>query len=1185
MAEDGDPTTVEWVAPPGGARFRVVELRDGPCIGVGPVSSVPEPSRRALDRMGFETSTALDMFVRRDPPTFRLSEARDAFPGTVVVDVPYAETRTTSFLGWDTVTGRTDDPGVSPIQVPYVPLSRVGEPTGMIPTALAGPTSRALARLAARVGDVDAYVVDRLGWDPTDLPSRLSPEQVDAVALGVDAALGGRSPVIADATGFGKGRTLASIILAIMREGGEVVFVTEKASLFSDLWRDLADVGCAAAVGVPGVVNADTGVRDMAAPGQPTIHPSLSADETASLMASGDAPARLTMLTYSQVSQAGSPKAEWFARMARGRYLVLDECQNSSGDSNQAAAVAAAEEGAIATVRASATFVPRPDRMASQSGLLPPSMRGRDLAGVLGAGGRELAEWIAQSLAEDGLYIRREHDMTDYVLDLVVDEEGRDRARRVCDAVAPVLRAAREVAEATAKVCEERSDKGSSWTTAAFGSRLAAFSDLLSAVLLAPAAGRRAADALDDGEKPVVAFESTTEALLREIAGTGDGGSGDDAPSPDLRGVLEVMVERCRTASVRVGRKDPVRKVVDDPRVERALARARAALVDLPSVPTSPIDVVRDVLAARGRSSDEVSGRSWRVRDGAVVPHEGVDRVGAVSRFNSGETDGLILTSAGSTGLSVHSDPRFADHRPRRFIGAQPCRNVLSWAQMLGRTNRRGQVHRPTQEVLHTGMPFQVRHVAAVNRRMADLMAVTTGSSRDVARLDVPDTMDVLGEDCARTVIQDHPEIAARMGLRVRHEAEPSSLEHVNRLYLYLPLVSVDEQETMVEAMTSLYLERADDLRQRSIPVSGGRELGDGWRRTASAPFLPEDPSDGPTFGRAVEVVTYERSRRAGGLTTDTVRSMIARSAEYVPTVAAAAVRAVRPNRLREALGKAHRSVEDALRAERPNAVQVLDERLERLVRLVESVRPGAGIVVTSADGPVRGVVVSIRAPNDESVRHRPGEWKVGVAVPGDDAPRRFTMAGLMRDDGFRALEPGGTERVLSSFDAPPGTERRHVLAGNPIRARIALLDVPWARRATLTTVEGETLVGMEVPEARLPELSSLPRRTTDAGVAGDALAAGAVVETDRTDPDRRLVLEMGARGLVVSMNGRAAKRFVHHPAAAHADEPMGTSRRRTCAVPDDDVGAFLEALSDAGEAFYFAPYATPGPDAPAPAP
>jgi hypothetical protein len=81
------------------------------------------------------------------------------------------------------------------------------------------------------------------------LEERLSAEQADAVAIGIQAFDDGMGFVEADATGLGKGRVAATLAVYGKKLGKKVMFMTEKSDLLSDFYRDVEDIGCMGELG------------------------------------------------------------------------------------------------------------------------------------------------------------------------------------------------------------------------------------------------------------------------------------------------------------------------------------------------------------------------------------------------------------------------------------------------------------------------------------------------------------------------------------------------------------------------------------------------------------------------------------------------------------------------------------------------------------------------------------------------------------------------------------------------------------------------------------------------------------------------------------------------------------------------------------------------------------------------
>ncbi|NBB31655.1 strawberry notch C-terminal domain-containing protein [Cellulophaga sp. BC115SP] len=91
---------------------------------------------------------------------------------------------------------------------------------------------------------VDEYVKMHLRYKSLDeLSNALAAEQVDSVALAIYQVEKGKGIIIAHQTGIGKGRINAAMIRYAYHKGRKPIVITEKPSLFTDLYRDLMGVG------------------------------------------------------------------------------------------------------------------------------------------------------------------------------------------------------------------------------------------------------------------------------------------------------------------------------------------------------------------------------------------------------------------------------------------------------------------------------------------------------------------------------------------------------------------------------------------------------------------------------------------------------------------------------------------------------------------------------------------------------------------------------------------------------------------------------------------------------------------------------------------------------------------------------------------------------------------------------
>lgn len=131
--------------------------------------------------------------------------------------------------------------GENAFQAPYIPTSLLSDPTLMVPRNLASPLRRAMIEINKEIPHIDPWLENQLQFAPGEMKAAISSEQADAVVMGLRRMDEGRGFMIADQTGIGKGRIIAQLARAARVRGEPVIFLTEKAELFTDLWRDIED--------------------------------------------------------------------------------------------------------------------------------------------------------------------------------------------------------------------------------------------------------------------------------------------------------------------------------------------------------------------------------------------------------------------------------------------------------------------------------------------------------------------------------------------------------------------------------------------------------------------------------------------------------------------------------------------------------------------------------------------------------------------------------------------------------------------------------------------------------------------------------------------------------------------------------------------------------------------------------
>ena len=703
-------------------------------------------------------------------------------------------------------------------QAPYACASRIGAPRTMVPRNLEGATKAALRRVMERKGDVDALVAAEYGYTPAEMASIFSPEQVDALALRVSAEDRGRGFLVADQMGVGKGRFLAACIRRSILKGKRVLFLTERQTNLSDIVRDLRHTKTLDLLnyrivndGVQ-VINEDTKEVERRSDPRPEID---------AILASGRWPddgTNLILGTYSQfsanlersASDAEAPergvrnaKSKWLVTAVDERCdIVADECHNAaSHTSNVSKNLSQALARSPTPVFSSASFAHKGSHMPFYAPLLPDGMTSEELSHMLDKGGESFQEVLSGMLVSDGVMIRREFDLSDLVIETIVDSARIERNRDVMDAIAPVLSAfssldelaAARVATMNAAAREQaqgereprprgrrrrgeapQEERRGSVTRAGHGSFLYSITRLVLSSLKVDMTVDLALASLRNDEKPVIFVENTVESLLSEVGIDAD--AEDTGLGPDIRTLFRRVLRQSVSARDRTGAVETRRDLREgSDALASAHDRVAAMIEDLPPIPLSAIDEIKRRIGEAGFTCGEITGRSLEVLDGKVVRRAVPNPTEVKNDFNSGHLDAVVINNSGATGVDLHAGVRFADQRRRHMIEHQIPSDVVKATQGRGRTNRYDQVVAPRYTTPLAGLPAEVRLAALDNARMRRLSATTT-SNRHTASLSrgIPDLINQVGDAVCAEYAQKRPDVMRLLGFKVTDIEENS---------------------------------------------------------------------------------------------------------------------------------------------------------------------------------------------------------------------------------------------------------------------------------------------------------------------------------------------------------------------------------------------------------------------------
>lgn len=423
-------------------------------------------------------------------------------------------------------------------QRPYIAFSKIGEARTMVPANLQAPAQAFLTQLESTFGSVDDFVSRELGMGKKTMAERFSPEQIDGIAIMIARNLVGRSSILADDTGIGKGRQLAAMAVWANKRGMNVFFITERSTLFSDLARDLRDIGEWDRFR-PLVFNTDGEITVEENPGGPlTVLASAEPGESmnrilgenlslASLMRN------IGFLSYSQISGQESLKAQYIKNQLPNSLVIFDEAHVAAGsDSNIATQISEIAALAPYVQFATATWAKTHDNLHIYQRAFPMSVSVGTLAETMRKGGESFAEIFSAMLCAEGALIRREHDLSKLEVEMRIDENRVAQNEAVSDKVADVLGAAAFVAgdmqqvfirtnsDSVARLQGARDVRATSVRAKLFSANFGGGSVIyqvmkgVQGALNADHVADIALESIAKGMKPVIVTDATSESLL-----------------------------------------------------------------------------------------------------------------------------------------------------------------------------------------------------------------------------------------------------------------------------------------------------------------------------------------------------------------------------------------------------------------------------------------------------------------------------------------------------------------------------------------------------------------------------------------------------------------------------------------------------------------------------------------------
>lgn len=684
--------------------------------------------------------------------------------------------------------------------MPYIPASD-GCFTLQVdtPDSMSFEIHNAIKKIKAAVGgSLNDYVVKKLKYaSDTALCKALASEQIDGVATAIyNIEYKDQGIIIGDQTGIGKGRQAAAIVRYAKVNGYLPIFITEKPNLFTDLYRDLEDIGNGDYI--PFIVNAKDSKTDIKNNAGEIIAQAPAKAIQDAAFKKGAVPGGYDFVvgTYSQfASEKPTVKQSWLRNITdKKTIIIMDESHNASGSSATGTFLKDIVSRSKSTIFLSATFAKRPDNMpiyALKTSIQDANMSDEELVNAIANGGVALQEVLAAQLVQEGQMIRRERTYEGIQINYIILDKLAKEHGKIADDITEIIRDLisfqsnhidamvedlDKIAAAENKEVEKtQGTQNAGVDNSSYFSRVFNIINQMLFAIKADEVANLAIQRLKEGMKPVIAFSNTMGAFVEEL-------EIDAVVDADFKEVLKRGLDTVLsyTSKDDAGNSEKsyfsVAEMGQEGREDYYKILAKIEKVST-GIVISPIDHIVQKLQKAGYTTAEVTGRKKEIllshtKNGVVGEIQNRKKINAndaFRQFNNNEVDVLLINQSGSTGASAHAikTPKVPANevKPRVMIVLQAELNINTEVQKRGRINRTGQILKPQYDYVASAIPAELRLQMMLQKKMKSLDANTTSNQKNSEDLlKSEDFLNKYGDDIVKTWLEENPEMNRLLG-------------------------------------------------------------------------------------------------------------------------------------------------------------------------------------------------------------------------------------------------------------------------------------------------------------------------------------------------------------------------------------------------------------------------------------
>lgn len=685
----------------------------------------------------------------------------------------------------------------------------------------------------------------------------LTAEQIDSIILAIynietRTKENKKEFIIADDTGIGKGRILASIARYAMSNNKNVIFITEAEHLFTDFYRDLTNTNSTEYIKDIFILHNNACIYDK---NNNIVKKSLSKINNDEIINNKsfcyiknkkqyNLNPNIIFSTYSQFNKKdiANKKIELLKKYIEEKetIIIFDEFHNAVGNSTTNKSKDEIINLGAIPIYSSATAIDNYDQLSSFFDILAIDKNDyKVIEKIKFENNLNLKNQIAYNLTNKAMFLRREHTNVKEINYNNISNDNKNKIeenlKKYKEIIFEIFSCYQLIEKLSIIKNQDKNKFKNKWLM--FGSTITRLAKVIILMGKKEYVVNTIKDSIKNNQKCVITLNSTFSSLINiciefenkkklENLELYDEDNESEKDEEKTQKIKENIYENINFKTLL---KNLIENILgeytlyNNKEFNEAYQVLNKKIEKFPDIELSIIDEITNDLKKEKINVLEISGRNFKIIKDENKKYKTInfkkeekEKPIIINKFNNTITckenqipkenikdryDVIIITLAGSTGTSLHSSKDFSDQRQRKMIEMEITPRVKKRIQFFGRVYRRGQINEPEIISVSSGTEFEKRIITLEENKLKSLRAFI-GSDYEVNSIGEDyynDDMNYL----AQLYLINNEHISKILGISIYNNEK--KYYHIDMLMKRSILLNSYEQEKLFEYLEKGY--------------------------------------------------------------------------------------------------------------------------------------------------------------------------------------------------------------------------------------------------------------------------------------------------------------------------------------------------------------------------------------------